>query len=102
MSARGTPSAPADMSMADAGALLVDAPATVEAPDIDTAHRVSLISRAEGAVMAESWPAMPYDEFLKLCAQRTPLTAASSGRGWSSRLSAWRPNARGSAIFPRR
>jgi uncharacterized protein with GYD domain len=37
-----------------------------EAPDIDTAHKVSVISRAEGAIMAESWPAMPYDEFMKL------------------------------------
>ena len=37
-----------------------------EAPDVDTAHRVSLISRSEGAVTAESWPAMAYDEFLKL------------------------------------
>lgn len=37
-----------------------------EAPDIETAHRVSLISRAEGAVSAESWQALPYDRFLKL------------------------------------
>ncbi len=36
-----------------------------EAPDIETAHRVSLISRAEGALSAESWQALPYDEFLK-------------------------------------
>ncbi len=37
-----------------------------EAPDIETAHRVSLISRAEGAVSAESWQALPYDRFLAL------------------------------------
>jgi uncharacterized protein with GYD domain len=37
-----------------------------EAPDVETAHRVSLISRAEGAVTAESWPALPYDQFLGL------------------------------------
>ncbi len=36
-----------------------------EAPDIETAHRVSLISRSEGALSAESWPALPYDEYLK-------------------------------------
>lgn len=37
-----------------------------EAPDMSTAQRVSLISRAEGAVSAESWPAEPYDSFLKI------------------------------------
>ncbi len=37
-----------------------------EAPDVEAAHRVSLISRAAGAVTAESWPAMPYDEYLHL------------------------------------
>ncbi len=37
-----------------------------EAPDVETATRVSLISRASGAVSAESWPALPYDTFLKL------------------------------------
>ena len=37
-----------------------------EAPDIETAHRVSLISRVSGALSAESWQAMPYDNFLKL------------------------------------
>lgn len=37
-----------------------------EAPDVETAHRVSLISRASGAISAESWQAMPYDRFLKL------------------------------------
>lgn len=37
-----------------------------EAPDVETAHRVSLISRAEGATSAESWGALEYDSFLKL------------------------------------
>jgi len=37
-----------------------------EAPDVETAHRVSLISRSEGAVSAESWQALPYDAFLKV------------------------------------
>ena len=37
-----------------------------EAPDVETAHRVSLISRSEGALTAESWQALPYDEFLGL------------------------------------
>src|SRR5512136_2544139 len=39
-----------------------------EAPDVETAHKVSLISRAEGAVTAESWQALPYDQYLKLFA----------------------------------
>jgi uncharacterized protein with GYD domain len=37
-----------------------------DAPDIETAHKVSLISRSEGAVTAESWQALPYDRFLQL------------------------------------
>ena len=37
-----------------------------EAPDTATAQRVSLISRAEGALCAESWPAEPYDSFLEI------------------------------------
>ena len=36
-----------------------------EAPDIATASRVSLVSRARGAVEAESWPALPYHAFLE-------------------------------------
>lgn len=35
-----------------------------EAPDVETAHKVSMISRAEGALMAESWEALPYDRYL--------------------------------------
>ena len=37
-----------------------------EAPDDATAHKVSLVSRNEGAVAAESWPAIPYDLHLQL------------------------------------
>lgn len=37
-----------------------------EAPEVGTAQRVALISRAEGAVTAESWHALPYDEFLEV------------------------------------
>lgn len=37
-----------------------------EAPDVETAHRVSLVSRSEGALSAESWSALPYEEFLEL------------------------------------
>lgn len=43
-----------------------------DAPDITTAHKVSLISRAEGAVSAESWQAMAYDEFLGLMEEVEP------------------------------
>jgi len=35
-----------------------------EAPDVETAQRVSLISRAEGALSAESWQALPYENYL--------------------------------------
>lgn len=37
-----------------------------EAPDDETAFKVSLLSREWGALSAESWPAMPYDAFLKV------------------------------------
>jgi uncharacterized protein with GYD domain len=40
-----------------------------DAPDVDTAHKVSLISRAEGAVAAESWQALPYERFLEVLEQ---------------------------------
>lgn len=43
-----------------------------EAPDVETAHKVSLISRAEGAVSAESWQALPYEAFLHLLAEVEP------------------------------
>ena len=37
-----------------------------EAPNETTAHKVSLISRQAGAATAESWPALAYDQHLKL------------------------------------
>jgi len=37
-----------------------------EAPDVETAHKVSIISRTQGALYAESWQIMPYDNYLKL------------------------------------
>lgn len=37
-----------------------------EAHDIESAQRVALISRSEGAVSVETWQALPYDDFLKL------------------------------------
>jgi uncharacterized protein with GYD domain len=43
-----------------------------EAPDVETAHKVSLISRSEGAMSAESWPAVPYETFLKVLGEVHP------------------------------
>lgn len=37
-----------------------------EAPDLETAFRVSHLSRIEGAVEAESWQALPYHDYLDL------------------------------------
>ncbi len=37
-----------------------------EAPDNATAHVVSMISRSVGAVSAESWQAMPWEDHLRL------------------------------------
>ena len=37
-----------------------------EAPDEESAAKVSMISLANGAVQAESWSAIPYKRFLKL------------------------------------
>ena len=36
------------------------------APDEETAHRVSLISRSQGAITAESWGALPYERYIPL------------------------------------
>lgn len=36
-----------------------------DAPDAETAQKVSLLSRAEGAVTAESWQALPYEQYLQ-------------------------------------
>jgi len=35
-----------------------------EAPGAEVAHKVSLISRAKGAVTAESWQAIAYEDYL--------------------------------------
>lgn len=43
-----------------------------EAPDVETAHRVSLISRSEGATTAESWPMLPYDDYLRVLEEVQP------------------------------
>ena len=40
-----------------------------EAPDNDSAGKVSLITLAEGAVKAESWPAFEYQDFVNLAEQ---------------------------------
>ncbi len=40
-----------------------------DAPSVETAHKVSLITRAEGAVSAESWQALPYEDFLEVLKQ---------------------------------
>jgi len=37
-----------------------------EAPDPETAAKVSMISLANGALNAESWTAIPYKHFIKL------------------------------------
>lgn len=37
-----------------------------EAPDEETAAKVSMISLANGALSAESWAAIPYKRFLEL------------------------------------
>jgi len=43
-----------------------------DAPDVETAHKVSLISRAEGALSAESWQALPYEKFIKQLEEVAP------------------------------
>jgi len=37
-----------------------------EAPDEEVAAKVSMISRANGAVVAESWMAIPYKRIVEL------------------------------------
>jgi uncharacterized protein with GYD domain len=37
-----------------------------EAPDAESAQRVALISRSEGAVSVETWGARKYDQFLRM------------------------------------
>ena len=52
-----------------------------EAPDDATAHKVSLISREQGAISAESWPALSYDKHLKLMEEVTRGKVAGSPAG---------------------
>lgn len=40
-----------------------------EAPDEETAAKVSMISMANGAISAESWSAIPYKRFLELAGE---------------------------------
>jgi hypothetical protein len=71
--ARGVPSAPAGMSMAEAGATLVEGPAPVETPDIDTSH---LTLAEPGADLAEQGPVAPREFDLsdfELAPPETPL-----------------------------
>jgi len=37
-----------------------------QASDVDTAAKVSVISMSLGAQKAESWPAIPYGDFIKM------------------------------------
>jgi len=37
-----------------------------EAPDLDTAHKISALSREGGAAEAESWSALPYERYLQI------------------------------------
>jgi uncharacterized protein with GYD domain len=37
-----------------------------DAPDQETAFKVALLSRELGAVVAESWPAIPYETYLPI------------------------------------
>ena len=43
-----------------------------EAPNVEIAHKVSLISRSEGALEAESWQAMEYDAYMELLDEVQP------------------------------
>ncbi len=43
-----------------------------EAPDLETAHKVSTLSREGGAAEAESWSALPYDRYLKIVDELEP------------------------------
>src|SRR4051812_26800432 len=52
-----------------------------EAPDEETAFKISLLSRAEGAVTAESWPAARYEEFLRVSEEVQRAESAERARG---------------------
>ncbi|MBI5535320.1 MAG: GYD domain-containing protein [Deltaproteobacteria bacterium] len=40
-----------------------------EAPDVETAHKVSFLSMAGGAANAESWHALPYDKYVSVVSE---------------------------------
>jgi uncharacterized protein with GYD domain len=46
-----------------------------EAPDEETATKVSMLSRAHGAHQVESWPAIPQERLAKLTAEIDRLTS---------------------------
>jgi uncharacterized protein with GYD domain len=58
-----------------------------EAPDEETAFKISLLSRAEGAVTAESWPAARYEEFLRVSDEVQRAEAASAAKAGGRRRS---------------
>ncbi|MFV2071942.1 MAG: GYD domain-containing protein [Thermoanaerobaculales bacterium] len=43
-----------------------------DAPDVETAHKVSLITRAEGAGSAEGRQALPFEDFINLLEEVEP------------------------------
>jgi uncharacterized protein with GYD domain len=43
-----------------------------EAPDAQTAHKVSLVTRGQGALSVESWQALPYEAYLKILEEVQP------------------------------
>lgn len=54
-----------------------------EAPSQESAFRVSLVSMQDGALAAESWPALAYDEFLEVAAaveSGTPQKSAKKNK----------------------
>ena len=51
-----------------------------EAPDPETAAKVSLITLSEGAMKAESWTAIPYKAFLQLVKEITTGEKGKKGK----------------------
>ena len=68
-----------------------------EAPDERSAFRVALLSRELGAVSAESWPAMEYEEFLGVADRVDARVARKRGTRGTKRVTARRRRARASA-----
>jgi uncharacterized protein with GYD domain len=46
-----------------------------EAPDAETAFRISMLSRELGAQVAESWPALDYESYLDVAADEVDQAA---------------------------